>query len=159
MQIGSSDGIPRTEYLIHLNHFWADQEIVEVALELQRLLCRGRPRWELTIGQEGPLLVQRDQAWLVRCEPVVPRPAKFHWSTQCPVTPVERKERQPRKTRGHRVSGGWVGVWYGKALLVGVGASAGFAAGGILVFVSTFILLRATAEWLLEFGLTAGWAS
>ena len=109
MQVGLSDGIPRPEYLTRINHSWVDQEVVEVAVELQRLLCRDRPRWDPRVGQEGSILVQRDQAWLVRCEPVVPRPAKFHWSTQCPLE--KWRSRVPLLREG-RVSGGWVVVSY-----------------------------------------------
>jgi hypothetical protein len=119
MQLVVSDGIPRPEYVARINHSWVNQEVVEATAELQLLPCQDRPRWDPRVGQEGLILAQRDQAWLARCEPVVPRPAKFHWSTQCRA---ERRRRRRQSVRDNRVRGDWElpGQWYLTTLLCGL---------------------------------------
>jgi len=134
MQVVVSDGIPRPAFVDRVNQSWAPPGLVEATIELQQLLCQDRPRWDPRIGQEGLLLAQRDQDWLARCEPVVPRPSKFHWSTQCRAV-SRHKRRQP--VRDRRVRGYW-GVleavfWYFAVAVGGAGVVIGFAAVGIAV--------------------------
>jgi hypothetical protein len=134
MQAVVSDGIPRPAFVDRVNQSWAPPGLVEATIELQQLLCQDRPRWDPRIGHEGLLLAQRDQDWLVRCEPVVPRPSKFHWSTQCRA--VSRHTRRP-PVRDRRIRGYW-GVleavfWYFAVAIGGAGVVIGFAAVGIAI--------------------------
>ena len=142
MQLVVSDGIPRPAFVDRVNQSWAPPGLVEATIELQQLLCQDRPRWDPRIGQEGLVLAQRDQEWLARCEPVVPRPAKFHWSTQCRAV-SRRKRRQP--ARGSRVRGDWdvlvAFFWYFAVALGGAGVVIGFAAVGISIGCGLFVLL------------------
>ena len=146
MQLVVSDGIPRPEYVDRINHSWVHPGLVEATVELQQLLCQDRPRWDPRVGQEGLILAQRDQEWLARCEPVVPRPAKFHWSTQCRAV---RRHRRRQSVRDNRVRGDWevpVVFWYLAVALCGAGAVIGFAAVGILIGVGLFVLSAESAN-------------